>query len=111
MAGIKINDHKSWIIARWVFHDLADRVGARREENSPVRSAFDFAVKSGLLWFSIEGWKPEEQRDLAKVVGEIYEELTKADVNQFATREGYDGLKARVSELVEMLSSIGSATP
>lgn len=109
MSAIRLSKTESWVVAGWVFDYLAVKVVERSGAESAVGAAFQKALDNNLRYVSVAVLSPENQRDFARVVAEVYGSLLKAERAAFATPEGYEGLKARIGELVEMITALPEA--
>lgn len=106
MGAIHVIDKKQWVVARWVFRYLAEALSVRQPRDSKIRNAIENALRDGSYWFSIEQLNPSDKHLFRQLVGEIYDELSRKDASEFATVQGYEGLKKHLGELFELLKEV-----
>ena len=102
MSAITILPQKDWVVPKWIFSYLSEAVLSRLPNNSVITSIVNKAIIDGSNWFSVQQLEKEDRTLFFQLVRDIYDDIEKSGPARFSTVEGYESLKRRIGELVDL---------
>lgn len=103
MAAIRIKGDKVWYGSRSAYSYFIEQSMKSIATDSDLYRYLHVALVSNVNWFSFEELSESDTTNLRTILLNVCAKLQASDPAQFATREGFEGLCNRCSELVALL--------
>jgi hypothetical protein len=103
MAGIKVSNNKSWIVANWVFCYLGERLLEKVSVGTTIYERITEGLGNGTKLIDFGTLDEREKKKIYDLVVQMRGEIKSAPETTFQTPEALDGFRQQLASLISLI--------